>query len=80
MPETYHVTADCIACDTCLCLFPALFARRGAVAGVVRQPADDDEREGMEEARACCPVDAIRRRRPTVAEIGAIHNHKGSQD
>ncbi len=60
-PGRFYVDEQCIDCDVCRDIAPALFRRddRDAHSFVARQPATADERRVAEEARDECPVGAI---------------------
>jgi ferredoxin len=61
VPGPWYVTTDCIACGLCEDRAPAVFKLTpgGDYNYVHHQPATPDEQEVAEEARECCPVDAI---------------------
>jgi ferredoxin len=57
----WYVDSQCIDCDVCRVTAPANFQRddgRG-YSYVSRQPAGAEEQAACEEARDCCPVEAI---------------------
>lgn len=71
-PGPYYVTHDCIDCDTCRCIATALFERcDDGYSFVRRQPVTTEEWELMEEAKDCCPVNAIQKSPShTIASCG----------
>ena len=61
VPGRYYVDADCIACDQCREMAPALIGRRpySSQSYIQRQPASPDELALIEEALGACPISAI---------------------
>jgi ferredoxin len=57
----WYVDSQCIDCDVCRVTAPANFQRDDAkgYSFVSRQPSGVDEVAACEEARDCCPVEAI---------------------
>ncbi len=57
----FFVTQNCIDCDLCRDIAPAIFARneREGYAFVRKQPASDSEVQACLEAAEGCPVEAI---------------------
>lgn len=60
-PGAYFIDSACIDCDTCRCISPENFRRNEekAYSYLFKQPENELEVELVEEAIACCPVDAI---------------------
>lgn len=57
----YYVDTQCIDCDVCRVTAPGNFQRaeEKAYSFVSRQPATPEEETRCQEAKDCCPVEAI---------------------
>jgi ferredoxin len=64
----YFVADQCIDCDLCRQMAPAIFQRKfmgtGGISFVARQPENNFERQKADEARDACPVGAIQLQTP----------------
>jgi len=60
-PGRYYVDRNCIDCEQCQTMAPALFSRNADSGSsiVQRQPASPEELELVEEVLSSCPVQAI---------------------
>ena len=61
VPGPFYVDTQCIDCDVCRVTAPANFQRHdtNGYSYVFRQPETPDEVAQCQEARDCCPVEAI---------------------
>ena len=61
VPGRFYVDTQCIDCDVCRETAPANFRRNDekGYSYVFRQPDTRDEEAQCQEARDCCPVEAI---------------------
>jgi ferredoxin len=57
----YYVDSQCIDCDVCRVTAPANFRREEdkGFSYVFRQPGNPEEEAQCQEAKDCCPVEAI---------------------
>ena len=57
----WYVDENCIACDSCISIAPDFFAMNddSSHALVTKQPANAEEEQACEDAKASCPTDAI---------------------
>ncbi len=57
----YYVDLQCIDCDVCRVTAPANFRREEdkGFSYVFRQPVNPEEEAQCQEAKDCCPVEAI---------------------
>jgi len=57
----YYVDSQCIDCDVCRVTAPANFRREEdkGFSYVFRQPVNPEEEAQCQEAKDCCPVEAI---------------------
>ena len=61
VPGRFYVDNQCIDCDLCRETAPANFTRHedGGYSYVFKQPANPEEEAQCQEAKDCCPVEAI---------------------
>ena len=61
VPGKYYVDAQCIDCDVCRVTAPGNFRREEdkGFSYVFKQPANPEEEAQCQEAKDCCPVEAI---------------------
>lgn len=61
VPGRYYVDKTCIDCDVCRDIAPDNFTRieAGGYSVVYKQPQTPHEESLLQEALACCPVEAI---------------------
>lgn len=60
VPGRYYVDEECTGCGVCAETAPENFKLDDeGLAFVGKQPANDEEEEACQEAKECCPADAI---------------------
>ncbi len=69
VPGAFFVTNECIDCDQCRCVAPAVFRRdeESGFSVVFKQPETEDETRLAMEGLESCPTDAIGMEKPGTA-------------